>query len=270
MLSRAAPHPDLLSATLSTVGFGDVAPVSQETRAVAVVLIPFGLVIIAFVVTWSRALVLSAPPEDSMETLMHELEEAVGEERAEEGLSVFEVMAAARHHVTEMVDDVVGDSDSESGRDGDNKRAAGGAAAVAAATDAAAAAAATGVAVQKVEILRSSVWFKCLWQALKLGATAAAGAIFFKFHPKERDRLELSWVEAFYFATVTCTSVGYGDIIPSSGAGKIFLTFYMIVAALITADVLADCCKIYVKDCVGEEIVEKIIDSTTWVHKCGE
>jgi voltage-gated potassium channel len=37
----------------------------------------------------------------------------------------------------------------------------------------------------------------------------------------------LSWLDAYYFSVVTLTTVGYGDIVPRTDAGKIFTTFYI-------------------------------------------
>ena len=36
----------------------------------------------------------------------------------------------------------------------------------------------------------------------------SVGAIFFKMQRTEKNRLELSWIEAYYFAVVTATSIG--------------------------------------------------------------
>jgi len=40
---------------------------------------------------------------------------------------------------------------------------------------------------------------------------------------------KLSWLNAYYFSVVTLSTVGYGDIVPHTDAGKIFTTFYIFV-----------------------------------------
>lgn len=36
-----------------------------------------------------------------------------------------------------------------------------------------------------------------------------------------------SWVDAFYFSTVAVTTVGFGDLAPSTDASKLFTVFYI-------------------------------------------
>lgn len=47
------------------------------------------------------------------------------------------------------------------------------------------------------------------------------GTVFYHFIEK------LTWVNAYYFSVVTLSTVGYGDIVPHTNAGKIFTTFYI-------------------------------------------
>lgn len=55
------------------------------------------------------------------------------------------------------------------------------------------------------------------------------GAIF--YHEVEK----LSWLDAFYFCTITLTTVGYGDITPHTDAGKLFTIFYVLAGIGIIA-----------------------------------
>lgn len=53
--------------------------------------------------------------------------------------------------------------------------------------------------------------------------TLCTGTVVYHFVEK------LSWVNAYYFSVVTLSTVGYGDIVPHTNAGKIFTTFYIFV-----------------------------------------
>jgi voltage-gated potassium channel len=65
------------------------------------------------------------------------------------------------------------------------------------------------------------------------GVTAIAllsiGAIFFHYVQK------LSWLDAFYFCTISLATIGYGDITPTTPAGKIFIMFYVVIGIGIIA-----------------------------------
>src|ERR1700744_1351639 len=60
-------------------------------------------------------------------------------------------------------------------------------------------------------------------------AILVVGAIF--YHHVEH----LSWLDAFYFCTITLATVGYGDIVPHTDAGKLFTIFYVLVGIGIIA-----------------------------------
>jgi voltage-gated potassium channel Kch len=57
----------------------------------------------------------------------------------------------------------------------------------------------------------------------------SVGAIF--FHIVEH----LKWIDAFYFCTVTLTTVGYGDIVPKTDVEKLFTIFYVVIGIGIIA-----------------------------------
>lgn len=61
-------------------------------------------------------------------------------------------------------------------------------------------------------------------------AVLAAGSVI--FHLIEH----FSWVNSLYFCTATLTTVGYGDIVPKTDAGKLFDVVYMLVGIGILAN----------------------------------
>lgn len=62
-------------------------------------------------------------------------------------------------------------------------------------------------------------------------ATIGIGSTF--YHHVEN----LKWLDSVYFSVVTLTTIGYGDIVPKTDAGKIFTIFYVIVGIGILAGV---------------------------------
>ncbi len=48
----------------------------------------------------------------------------------------------------------------------------------------------------------------------------------------------LSWLDSLYFCVITLTTIGYGDIVPRTDAGKIFTTFYVVIGIGIFAAVI--------------------------------
>ena len=185
-----------LSATLSTVGLGDYAPEAQMTRAFAIFLIPFGLVIIGLGISFLSAYNLSLPfPEPH--------DEGLESQRARD----YEALLAA---VKQQVSKVDLDSDGRISR-----------------AEMVAAAPALGLSASeaedlfddidhdhdgfiepspKVVLFFQSIPGRLLKLALRLYAPVVAGAIFFKAAGPEGKHL--TWVDSFYFAVVICTSVG--------------------------------------------------------------
>lgn len=238
-----------LAATLSTVGFGDIAPTTQVTRGAAVFLIPLGLVIIGFLLSFATAYGKSRPPRfvgaasDSPEEVERRaLFDALDENR-DGKLEEHEVVAGAGILGTtpEAAKALFHELDTNL----------------------------DGYLLPPPKRLlpwRLTVRGKTTIIAVKMYATVLVGALFFKWFSPESENLGLTWVDAFYFATVTSTSVGYGDIIPSTDGGRIFMVVYMLVSTVVVGQALSDIIDVYVNDVVGEGIVRTLIDSTTWVH----
>lgn len=55
----------------------------------------------------------------------------------------------------------------------------------------------------------------------------SGGTLFYHYVEK------LSYVDAFYFSTITLTTVGYGDITPETTIGKLFTSFYVLTGIAI-------------------------------------
>jgi len=65
--------------------------------------------------------------------------------------------------------------------------------------------------------------------ALAALGVLVSGAVF--YHLVEH----FSWLNSFYFCTITLTTIGYGDIVPTTPAGKLFTIFYVIIGIGIIA-----------------------------------
>lgn len=62
--------------------------------------------------------------------------------------------------------------------------------------------------------------------------TIITGTVF--YHIVEK----LSWLDSAYFCVVTLATVGYGDITPKTGLGKLFTIFYILVGVGIIATLI--------------------------------
>lgn len=47
-----------------------------------------------------------------------------------------------------------------------------------------------------------------------------------------------SWVDSFYFSAVSLTTVGYGDLTPTTDKGKLFTVLYLFIGIGIIASVI--------------------------------
>ncbi len=56
------------------------------------------------------------------------------------------------------------------------------------------------------------------------------GTVFYHYVEK------FSWLDAYYFCVITLATIGYGDFVPKTDAGKLFTTFYVFIGVgIITA-----------------------------------
>ena len=65
--------------------------------------------------------------------------------------------------------------------------------------------------------------------ALVALAVLVIGAMF--FHHAEHWK----WLDSFYFCTITLTTIGYGDLVPTTDAAKLFDMFYVLAGIGIIA-----------------------------------
>lgn len=70
---------------------------------------------------------------------------------------------------------------------------------------------------------------------------------------------QLAWLDAFYFCTITLTTVGYGDITPHTPQGKLFTMFYV----LIGVGVIATFANLLLKNAVIKREIKKAHTAST-------
>ena len=63
------------------------------------------------------------------------------------------------------------------------------------------------------------------------------------FHYFER----LSWLDSFYFATITLTTIGYGDITPTQDATKVFVIFYALSGVATVLFLMTNVARYYIE-----------------------
>jgi len=83
-------------------------------------------------------------------------------------------------------------------------------------------------------------------------AVAPLVVVFFVFTEKWRHLLDLSYFEAFYFAVVTCTTVGYGDFAPRTPRDKLVCSFFLVLAVVVLSDTISQLFDIRLKKRIRE------------------
>ncbi len=70
-----------------------------------------------------------------------------------------------------------------------------------------------------------AMWRRESTRGLVLASLSAigVGTVFYRYVE------DLSWTDSWYFTVVTLTTVGYGDISPQTGFGKMFTSFYLLL-----------------------------------------
>lgn len=220
-------------ATVTTVGFGDYAPQSQSARAASLIFMPMGLVIIGFGVSYVTASNRARPNligqsngdmssmggvggadrnhTRSMFNALSPLRMALASQfernNAESaGGRVNSSSAGASKAAGDLATKYLDSTDEEkNGEKKEDKKASFGAVKPTL----------TDFLMKWANFLMkwakdfgSSVVGKAAWLLFKLAAVVLVGACFFKFYKPEDEALDLSWVDACYFAMVCATSIG--------------------------------------------------------------
>ena len=80
----------------------------------------------------------------------------------------------------------------------------------------------------------SAVWDEHTYKVLAGAALSLMAVGTFAYHFLE----EWSWVDSLYFSTVAVTTVGFGDLAPSTDASKLFTVIYILGGIAIVATFL--------------------------------
>lgn len=69
----------------------------------------------------------------------------------------------------------------------------------------------------------------------------------------------LSWLDALYFVVITLASVGYGDIVPHTLAGRLFTVFFIVIGLVTIAYAFSVLMALQIKQVWGETRMKKQI-----------
>jgi len=193
-------------ATITTVGFGDFAPQSQGARAASLVFMPMGLVIIGFGISYVTASNRARPGQ---------IGQSNGGMSNMGGVGASMLNALSPLRMALALQDERNNSDCAGGRS-ISESAATSEALTASEAAAALARKELGPSGEKKQVVDKEPAFmkwvavlgKAAWLLLKLTTVVMVGSCFFKFYKPEDEALELTWVDACYFAMVCATSIG--------------------------------------------------------------
>lgn len=64
---------------------------------------------------------------------------------------------------------------------------------------------------------------------------------------------KLTWIKAFYFSVVSLTTVGYGDIVPTTDGGRLFVSFYILAGI----GIIAAFATTLIQNAVAKRVIKK-------------
>lgn len=102
-----------------------------------------------------------------------------------------------------------------------------------------------------MQTLYNFIPFFSLMNKLKIEITAAVSTLFLWIGIGTiafRHLEPWSWITSFYFSVVTITTVGYGDLAPSSDMSRLFTAFYILIGVSIGIGALG---------LIGAELIKK-------------
>lgn len=70
-----------------------------------------------------------------------------------------------------------------------------------------------------------------------------------------------TWAQSFYFTIVTITTVGYGDLTPSTDASRIVTAIYIILGVAIAAGIISMYGSYLVKNRVNKRLEKKHLEA---------